>query len=201
MIEVRVRKKLGEFQLDAELFDKGFICLAGQNGSGKTTLLKIISGIMAPDEGFVKLDSRDITSLPLEKRGVVLVAPDSYIPHLQVEKHLVWGARTRGVQVDHATVTKVKNALGISYETRLSRLSLGMRERVALATALLSQPRVVLIDETFSNIDNRDQFITEFRNLSSEASADVIFTTQFPEDSKLAEHKYVMEAGKAKRIS
>jgi molybdate/tungstate transport system ATP-binding protein len=201
MIEVRVKKKLGEFRLDAELYDKGFICLAGQNGSGKTTLLKIISGIMPPDEGFVKLNSKEITSLPIEKRGIVFVAPDSYIPHLQVEKHLVWGAKTRGIQVDNATVTKVKNALGISYNNRLAKLSLGMRERVALATALLSKPQVILIDETFSNIDNRDQFITEFRNLCTEASADVIFTTQFLDDSKLAQHKYVMEAGRAKRIS
>jgi molybdate/tungstate transport system ATP-binding protein len=200
MIEVRAKKKLGEFQLDAEISGGGFICLSGKNGSGKTTLLKIIFGIMSPDEGYVKVGSVEVTRLPLEKRNIVFVAPDSYIPHLGVEKHLVWGAKVRGMDPDEATVKKVSEALGISYKEKLSKLSLGMRERVSLATALLSKPRVILVDEAFSNIDERENFIRAFRQLSSEISADVVFTTQSSEDSKFADCTYLMEVGRARKV-
>ena len=107
---------------------------------------------------------------------------------------------SRDESLDPAHVEKVKNALGITYADKLAKLSLGTRERVSLATALLSKPRLILVDETFSNIDSRDQFIPEFRKLTSEADSEVIYTTQFPEDAKNAEHQYVMEAGKMKKV-
>ncbi|HMD14990.1 MAG TPA: ATP-binding cassette domain-containing protein, partial [Bacteroidota bacterium] len=169
--------------------------------SGKSTFLNIVAGILSPDSGFVKLFGRDVTNLAQEKREIVLVTPDSYIPHLTVEKHLRWGARVKNLEIDPAAVSNVRSALGISYEGKLAQLSLGMRERVALGTALLSSPRLILIDETFSNIDNREQFISEFRKLSSEAKIHVIFTTQFEDDSKVSDHSYLMNAGKLAKLS
>jgi len=201
MIEIKVKKTLGEFHLDAELHAEGFICLSGRNGAGKSTLLNIVSGILMQDEGFLKLGSEDISRMPMEKRGVVLVTPQSYLPHMQVEKHLLWGASIRGYKPNQDYVKKIKDALGISYSGKVQKLSLGMRERVSLATALLSRPSLILIDETFSNIDNRTQFISSFRNLCSESKIDVIFTTQFPEDSKLADHTYMIERGRTSKIS
>jgi molybdate/tungstate transport system ATP-binding protein len=200
MIDVRAKKKLGEFLLDAELHDEGFICLTGRNGSGKSTFLNIIAGVIPLDDGSVKLHSNDITNMPMENRGVVLVTPDSYIPHLSVNKHLVWGAKLVGRKLDPSYVEKVKSALGISYGDKLSKLSLGMRERVSLATVLLAKPRLILIDETFSNVDARDVFISEFRKLCSESNLEAIFTTQFQEDSSNADHQYLIEAGKMKKV-
>ena len=200
MLEIRAKKKLGEFLLDTDLTDEGFICMTGPNGSGKSTFLNIVAGTLALDEGFVKLSARDITALPPEKRETVLVTPDSYIPHLPVDKHLEWGARVKNLKIDHEFVGKVKTALGISYSDRLIRLSLGMRERVALGTALLSKPRLILIDETFSNIDNRQLFVSEFRKLCSEAKIEVIFTTQFGEDANSSDHGYLMAGGKLKKL-
>ncbi len=75
MIEAAVQKRFGEFSLDAAISEGGFICLAGRNGSGKTTLLRIIAGLTKPDGGHVKINGRDVTGLPLEKRGVVMVTP------------------------------------------------------------------------------------------------------------------------------
>src|SRR5579871_6814982 len=99
MIEASVRKRFGEFALDATLEDGGFICLCGRNGSGKTTLLRIIAGLTKQDEGSVKINGEDVTALALERRGVVLVTPDSSIPSLEVEPHLRWGARLKKVEV------------------------------------------------------------------------------------------------------
>jgi len=91
--------------------------------------------------------------------------------------------------------------LGISYSGKLQKLSLGMRERVSLATALLSEPKLILVDEAFSNIDNRTEFIEQYHRLCSQKGIDAIFTTQFTEDSKLADHGYLMEAGVTQKIS
>jgi molybdate/tungstate transport system ATP-binding protein len=200
MIHVRARKRLGEFFLDAEIQDEGFICLRGQNGTGKSTFLNVIAGVLKEDEGFVKIGSTDITRKSVDKREVVLITPQSYIPHLTVEKHLIWGMGLKSQNVSGDQVERVKAALGICYSGNLSKLSLGMRERVSLATAVLSNPRLILIDETFSNIDNKAEFISKFKRLCQERRVDSIFTTQTPEDSAFGDHDYVMENGKSRKI-
>ncbi len=201
MIEAKVTKTLGNFVLNAELQDEGFICLTGGNGSGKSTLLNIIAGVTAPDRGRVLVNSKDVTRLPIEKRETVLVTPDSSIPHLDVAAHVVWGARVRGLKVNESYVEQVRVALGVPSAGRVRELSLGMRERVALATALISKPRVILVDEAFSNLDNRDEFVRSYRRLSGEAKIDVVFATQNTEaDSEYVDHKYRMEFGRSSRI-
>jgi molybdate/tungstate transport system ATP-binding protein len=196
LIELKAKKKLGLFTLDAELQDEGFVCLTGRNGSGKTSLLNIIAGVYKPDEGFVKIDSYPITDLDAEKKQVVLVTPESCIPNFSVEKHLAWGAKLRKRRVEGAEVVEIRKALGINYSGKVSKLSLGMKERVALATALLASPKVILVDEAFSNIDNRTDFINAFRKYAGKSKIDVIFSTQHAEDSKSADHLYLMENGR-----
>jgi molybdate/tungstate transport system ATP-binding protein len=200
MIEVRVKKKLGEFLLDSELRDENFICIVGNNGSGKTSLLNVIAGVYEPDDGYVKLDSESLTGLSPEKRQVVLVNPDSYIPHFSVETHLVWGAKLNKRDIKDQTVFEVRKMLGIDFEGRVSNLSMGMKERVSLATALLAGPKAILVDEAFANIDNRGRFIKSYRDLTNKSKIDVIYATQHTEDSKGADHLYRMENGKLARV-
>jgi molybdate/tungstate transport system ATP-binding protein len=199
MIEASVRKKFGDFALDATLQDRGFICLSGRNGSGKTTLLRIIAGLTKQDDGSVKINGEDVTVLSLERRGVVLVTPDSSIPSLDVEPHLRWGAKLKKVEVGEERLKIVKEKLGIDFGGKVGRLSLGMRERVALATAFLSSPAAILVDEAFSNLHERTRFITSYRELTTQAGIDVVFSTQDQADGGLAEHLYKMEGGRAKR--
>src|SRR5437879_9213305 len=99
MIEASVTKTLGNFTLNAEMKDAGFICLTGGNGSGKSTFLNIIAGVWVPDAGHVLLNSKDLTRLPIEKRETVLVTPDSSIPHLDASAHVLWGAKIRGIEI------------------------------------------------------------------------------------------------------
>ena len=200
MIEVEVKKRLGDFSLDANLSDEDFICLTGKNGSGKTTLLNLIGGILAPDDGHVMLNSKQITNLPIEQRHVSIVTPDSCIPHLDVDKHLVWGAKIKGLNIEPDYITEIKTGLGINFSGKVRKLSLGMRERLAVATSLISNPELILVDEAFSNIDNHQDFINAFRNLAAKASIDVIFTTQYPDDSTQADHHYRLESGKSARL-
>ena len=200
MIEATVKKRFGSFMLDANVSDERFICLTGKNGSGKTTLLNLISGILTPDEGRITLNSRNITNLPTERRLVSIITPDSCIPHLDVDRHMVWGAKNKGLKVEHDYVTEIKTGLGIYFDGKVRKLSLGMRERVAIATSLISKPELILVDETLSNIDNRRDFIVAFKNFTMKANIDVIFTTQSPEDSSEADHHYRLESGKSTRL-
>lgn len=201
LIEIKAKKKLGSFLLDAELRDEGFICLIGRNGSGKSTLLELTAGIrkLEVDEGYVKINSKEVTNIPQEKKEIVLVAQDSHIPNLDVEKHLLFGARVKKLEINEDTVEDVKNKLGINYSGKVSKLSLGMKERVALATAFISNPRLILIDEAFSNLDNKSEFIPIFKGLTQKSKIDVIFTTQHQDDSEAADHIYRIDGGRTNR--
>ncbi len=200
MIELKVKKKLDSFFLDSELKDENFICLVGKNGSGKTTLLNIVAGVYKPDEGYVKIGSETITNVSVEKRKVVLVTPESCLPNLVVDKHLLWGAKLRKRRVELGELTEVKKNLGISYDGKVSKLSLGMKERVSLATALIASPKVILVDEAFGNIDNKAEFINAYREIANRSMIDVIFSTQYAEDSECADHLYKMEQGRSARL-
>ncbi|HVB95399.1 MAG TPA: ATP-binding cassette domain-containing protein [Nitrososphaerales archaeon] len=197
MIEAAVQKRFGEFSLDAAMSEDGFVCLAGRNGSGKTTLLRIVAGLTKPDGGHVKINGRDVTGAPLERRGVVMVTPESSIPSMREDEHLVWGAKLKGVEIGRERLQTVKEALGIDFRGKVGKLSLGMRERVSLATALLSAPAAILVDEAFSNLHEREGFISSYRKLSTDAGIDVVFSTQDDSDGRLAEHLYIMEEGRA----
>lgn len=195
MIDAELRRRLGQFQLAAELHGGGTICLAGRNGSGKTSTLRALAGLLQLDEGYVRIGGADVTLLPVDRRGVVMVAPTSCFPHLDVDSHVAWGARLRGTKPGNEEVAKVKSELGIDFGGPVRNLSQGMRGRVALATALLSSPRVILVDEVLASLHEREEFIESYSRLVREKGIDLVFTSQDKGDGRLADHLYVMENG------
>jgi molybdate/tungstate transport system ATP-binding protein len=202
LLEAKVKKtfKGSDFKLECEIADQGFICLTGPNGSGKSTLLGIIAGTIKADEGHVKLNSKEVTNFPIERRGIVLVTSESFIPNMRVAKHLVWST-TRKRTLESGYVERVRAAILKDIPDELvGKLSLGTRVKVALATALISKPQAILIDEAFSNLDNRREFIQTYRLLTIEARIDLIFSTQNKLDADLADHHYAMEHGSANKI-
>ena len=199
MIEVRVSKRLGSFQLEAELSRSGFICVAGKNGSGKTTLLRSIAGLTRC-EGYVKVNGRDVSSMPPERRDVVMVTPTTPMLHLDVGSHLLWGARLAGA-AGRDRLEEVRSSLGIDFDGRMRHLSLGMKERVSLATALLSGRRVILVDEAFANLHDREGFISEYRRLARKAEVDVVFSSLEESDARLADNLYLIEDGKTREAA
>jgi len=197
LIEAKVGARLGEFQLRAEIKGDGTTCLAGKNGAGKTTLMRAIAGFLSVDEGYVRVGGTDVTNQPVEKRGVVLVTPATHIPHLGVDSHIVWGARIRGVKPPGGYVSKVKSDLGIDYAGTVGNLSRGMRQRVALATALISSPKAILVDEAFLGLNDRESFISTYRTLTKGVGIDLVFSSQDEEDGNLADNLFVMNDGVA----
>jgi len=199
LIDLNIKKRLNQFVLEVVLRDEGFICVWGKNGSGKSTLLSIVSGVLKPDKGYVRVGNEDLTGVPIERRNVVLVTPESYIPQLSVKKHLIWGARARRLTFDENKISEIRQKLGIDYDGRMDSLSLGMREKVSLASALLSAPSLICVDEVFSSIDSKVTFIQAFKELAASSNMDVIYATPNEEDAQWADHEYVLESGKCYR--
>lgn len=197
MIEMKARLQVGEFRLYAELQGGGTICLAGKNGTGKTTTLRAIAGLLPIADGFVRLGGKDITKSPVEERDVVLVTPTTCIQHLGVDSHLIWGARLKGIRPQREYVSQVKSELGIDYGGTVGKLSRGMRQRVALATALLSSPRAILVDEAFLGLNDREAFVAAYGRLAKQAEIDMIFSSQDEDDGNLADRLYVLSNGLA----
>ncbi|MCY0884236.1 MAG: ATP-binding cassette domain-containing protein [Acidianus infernus] len=201
-IEAKVVKKLGNFYLNAQIKEQGIVCITGKNGSGKTTFLRGLAGFLNIDEGYVKINNVDVTKLPPEKRGTVIITPDSYIPGLKVKSHLMWGAKIRKIKYDiNELDEKYKDLLdGISLDEKVDKLSLGQRERVSIITAIIAKPKVILIDEAFSNINNKEDFIERIIEILRKNSIELIFTTQDINDSQFANSHLRMEDGKLLKI-
>jgi molybdate/tungstate transport system ATP-binding protein len=195
LIEASVKARLGQFQLAAELQTSGVACLAGRNGSGKTSLLKAIAGFLRVDDGHVSVGGTDITRLPVERRQVVMVTPSSCFPHMEIDAHIVWGAKLKRTRPSGDEVARVKSELGIDFGGSVRDLSLGMRERVALATALFASPKAILVDDVFSSLHQKEEVIASYGRLVTERGIDLIFTCQDESDGRLATQVFLMNDG------
>ena len=127
-------------------------------GCGKSTTLRMVAGFVAPDEGQILIDGDDIVDRPPEKRDIGIVFQNYAIfPHMSVAENIAFGLRMR--KVDRPTIERrVRDALrqvGLDgYESRYQRqLSGGEQQRVALARVLVTEPRILLLDEPLSALD------------------------------------------------
>ena len=135
-----------------------FLTLLGPSGCGKTTTLNLIAGFLNPDAGSILLEGRDVTHVPVFRRGIGMVFQDyALFPHRTVAENVAFGLRMR--RVPRAEIAaRVAEALALVQLSGLdarrpAQLSGGQRQRVALARALVIRPAVLLLDEPLSNLD------------------------------------------------
>jgi ABC-type sugar transport system ATPase subunit len=134
------------------------LVVLGPSGSGKTTLLRLIAGLENPSSGSVWIDARDMSRVPPHRRDVAMVFQNPALyPHLSVFDNLAFGLRARGVSRSQARaqVNTLAGVLGLDrvLARRPAALSGGQWQRVAIGRALARQPRMILFDEPFSNLD------------------------------------------------
>ena len=125
------------------------IAITGPSGCGKTTLLRCICGLDFIDSGTITLDDNDITEWPAEDRGIGMIFQRPVLfPHLNVRQNLLLGNKSGNVE------QSLKEVNMSGFENRsVNNLSGGEGQRISLARALLANPRVLLLDEPFSSID------------------------------------------------
>ena len=208
MLRLSVIKRWEGFELRARLdAPAGVLALFGRSGCGKTTLINIISGLLPPDEGRVELDgivltdSREGIRIPVERRRIGYVFQDARLfPHLSVLANLRYGQQRAPRDARTIGLDEVLALLGLEplLRRRPYQLSGGERQRVALGRALLSQPRLLLLDEPLSGLDaaRREEVLPYLEALRDRLSIPMVFVShQLDEVLRLATHVALMEAG------
>jgi spermidine/putrescine transport system ATP-binding protein len=194
--------------LSLEISPGEFFSLLGPSGCGKTTTLRMIGGFEEVTAGRVFLGDEDVTDLPPFKRATNTVFQNyALFPHLSVFENIAFGLRRRKTpknEIRH----QVKFMLDLvelpGYEDRKpSQLSGGQQQRIALARALVNNPRVLLLDEPLGALDLklRKQMQVELKRIQSEIGITFIFVTHDQEEAMtMSDRIAVMRAGKIEQL-
>ena len=166
------------------------LCLLGASGCGKTTTLRMLGGFLAPDAGSISIDGQDVTGLAPEVRPTSTVFQSyALFPHLTVSENVAYGLRFAGVPRDEAKerVREMLNAVGLTdlADSSIQAISGGQRQRVALARSLVLGPKVLLLDEPFSNLDAnlRVRMRGEVREIQRRFGVTTVFVTHDREEA------------------
>jgi molybdate transport system ATP-binding protein len=209
MLKVSVKKQRGAFMLDAQFESPtpGVVALFGRSGCGKTTLVNVIAGLLPADAGHVALDDTLLldtqrrVDISTEQRRLGYVFQDARLfPHLNVAANLNY-AQSRALGPAFVTLEQVVELLALEplLQRRTHQLSGGERQRVAIGRALLSQPRLLLLDEPLASLDSarREEVLPYLEVLRDQLAVPMVYVSHdFDEVLRLATHLVLMDAGK-----
>jgi len=193
-------------ELELTLKQGDILGLVGASGCGKTTLLNAIAGFNKPNTGKIVLDgcllSDGKNCLPAEQRQVGMIFQDyALFPHLTVQENIAFGISKLAKEEQSQRINNLLNILKLSDygESYIHQLSGGQQQRVAIARALAPQPKLLLLDEPFSNIDARlrTELMVEIRLLLKQFNTTAIFVTHNKDEVfTFADKMAVMSQGK-----
>jgi len=184
-----------------------FISLLGPSGCGKTTLLKSIAGLLEPSSGHIYIQSELVDLVVPEKRGAVIVFQDLRLfPHMTVEKNIGFAMEIQKIPKDicRQVVGELLEEVNLAgYEKKKVReMSGGQLQRVALARALAARPRVLLLDEPFSGLDEtlRQKMGELVRQLHHKHHLTTILVTHDKQEAlRLSDRIAVMAGGRIRQ--
>ena len=211
MLRVELRKRRGDFALDATFSapTPGVTALFGRSGCGKSTLISLIAGLLEPDAGRIVIgddvlfDADRPLSVDARHRRIGVVFQDPRLfPHLSVQGNLDYGARRVPREVSRfVSFDDVVGLLGLGglLGRRPHELSGGEKQRVAFGRALLSQPRLLLLDEPLASLDlaRREEVLPYLESLRDAFAIPIVYVShQFDEVLRLATRVVLLEAGR-----
>ena len=185
------------------LEDGKFVVLLGPSGCGKTTTLRMIAGLEYPTSGQITLDGKDVTYLRPRERDIAMVFQlFALYPHMGVRENLTFPLRNEGLPKAEIArrVQEVAGILKIEHllDSRLSGLSGGDRQRLALGRAIVRQPKAFLMDEPLGTLDAefRELMCVELRKIHERLKTTTVFVTHDQNEAMaLADHIVVMNQG------
>ncbi len=199
MLSVDIRKEFRaagspRFLLDVkETFAPGFTVLFGPSGAGKSTLLDCIAGLLRPDDGVIKLDeelffdsTRQLSLPPQHRRTAYVFQSLALFPHLSVEENVTYGLSSLSSSERQERVERILPAFHIeSLRARKpGELSGGEKQRVALARSLVTQPRLLLLDEPLTGLDAalRLAILQDLRTWNAASRIPILYVTHNREE-------------------
>jgi len=207
VIECKLNIQLEGFKLDAKftIHDKGITVVFGPSGSGKTTLLRDIAGLEKSDTGFLKVGDSiwqsDHNFVPTHKRQIGYVFQDAALfDHLNVEGNLDYVIK-RKTRLTEDFIDSIYTLLDIKPLINRStvQLSGGEKQRIAIARALLTNPKILLLDEPLSALDlkRKNEILPYLDSLHSQLEIPILYVTHSQDEtSRLADHIMLIEEGK-----
>ncbi len=193
MLELRNIKKsydgvtiLKDINLKIE--DGEIVSILGPSGCGKTTLLNLILGLTDADQGEIIFDGKDITNVPMEKRGFNIVFQDyALFPNLNVYKNITYGLKNKPDISSQAEVEDFIELLGLKphLEKKIEQLSGGQKQRVALARTMVMKPKILLLDEPLSALDGviKESIKQKIKQIARDYHLTTIIVTHDPEEA------------------
>jgi iron(III) transport system ATP-binding protein len=194
--------------LDLEIPSGRFFTLLGPSGCGKTTLLRMLAGFVTPQSGRVWFGDRDVTALPVHRRGVGMVFQDyALFPDRSALANVMYGLEARGVAaaVAREQARRMLDRVGLAAlaERLPATLSGGQRQRVAMARALVINPQLLLLDEPLAALDVklRVELRAMVRELQLESGITTVFVTHDQEEAlALSDIVAVMDRGRIVQV-
>jgi molybdate transport system ATP-binding protein len=197
VLVVDVEKRLGSFMLVARFQASGGVtALFGPSGAGKTTLANIIAGLIVPDRGAIALghtvlfDAAAGINVPPHRRGIGYVFQEGRLfPHLNVRQNLEYGRRMSGRPPDADEFQRIVALLDIGHllDRRPRLLSGGERQRVAIGRALLTRPRLLLLDEPLASLgaDHKREILPYLIRLRDDSGVPMVYVSHTATEVRL----------------
>lgn len=206
-----INKKLGDFKLKDISFqvkEGEYFVILGPTGTGKSIVLETIAGVHSPDSGSIYINNMDISNVPPQHRNIGFVYQDYLLfPHLSVRENIIFGLKAK--KMPRCSMEKVLNEIStmLNIEHLLNRstltLSGGEQQRVAFARAIVTSPKILLLDEVSSALDphTKEVFQHNLKSLHKKLKTTTIHITHdFNEALYLADRIAVMRNGEIQQI-
>ncbi|KGQ41141.1 molybdenum ABC transporter ATP-binding protein [Gallibacterium anatis] len=211
MLELRIKKQFPDIQIevDLQLPTQGITMLFGRSGAGKSSLLNMIAGLSHIDQGYICLqnnrlvDTAQQINLPIEQRHIGYVFQEARLfPHYRVKGNLTYGMKSFSKEKFNAIV----ELLGLSQLLNRYPITLsgGEKQRVAIGRALLSEPKLLLMDEPLSALDipRKQELMRYLQRLVQEIDIPILYVTHSLDELKtLADRVVLLENGKVAAFS
>ena len=195
MLKCNIEKKLNHFVLNAEfIVENQILCIMGESGSGKTSILNSIAGLLTPDKGEIILDDNilfsDTINLKPQERNIGYVFQDyALFPNMSVKNNIFF------MNPDKNYTNSLIEKLGIEYllGNFPNTLSGGEKQKVSIVRALANKPRLLLMDEPFSSIDEKfkNKFYEELIEIKKSLDIPIIMVTHNRHEAEILSDRLI----------